>query len=123
MLKIFSITNYSIFGIFILSAIVQYNDPDPLQWIAIYMLAGLACLLYKRNSFDTYFSVFVGFVALIWAVFLTPYVLEVSLSDIFESMQMKTESVEVIREIGGLFIVVFWMTILALKSLKNKAAN
>ena len=120
-MKIFPITNYFMFGIFILSAVVQYNDPDPLQWIVIYVLAGIACLLYKRISFDTHFSVFVGFVALIWAVFLIPYVAEVSLNDIFESVQMKTESVEVIREIGGLLIVVIWMVVLAFKSFKNKS--
>ena len=31
--------------LFLIAAALQYNDPDPLRWMAIYGLAVLACLL------------------------------------------------------------------------------
>lgn len=35
-----------VFGsLFVLSAILQYNDPDPFLWIVIYLYAGMICFL------------------------------------------------------------------------------
>src|SRR5262245_5245640 len=37
--------------LFLLFAIVQYNDPDPLFWIVIYLYAATFCFLFFRGRF------------------------------------------------------------------------
>jgi len=37
--------------IFILFAGLQYNDPDPVLWISIYLYAVIICLMAYRNKF------------------------------------------------------------------------
>jgi len=119
-MKLFSISNYTMFALFILSLVVQYNDPDSLQWMAIYGAASLACIAYGRYRFDLLFSIVVGIIAIVWAGLLIPLVEEFSFSDVFESVQMKNMSVEFVREISGLLIVIFWMAVLSIKSYKAK---
>ena len=41
--KVFAIANGIMAAMFLLSAVLQYNDPDPLRWIALYAAAALAC--------------------------------------------------------------------------------
>ena len=58
--------------LFALSVAVQYNDPDPLPWMALYgcaaVVAGLAAA--KRSMLVP--AGVVGLVALVWALTLAP---------------------------------------------------
>jgi Transmembrane family 220, helix len=86
------------FVVFLLFAIVQYNDPDPLVWIAVYLL--FACL----DLLSVYFKIpWWGFaaviaVSLIWAFFQWPETWE----GIGEKMLNK--NMEEAREALGLIV-------------------
>jgi uncharacterized membrane protein len=102
-----------LFGI---AAALQYNDPDPFRWMAIYGLAGLACLLALAGRLPRTAAVVIGLAALVWAATLAPGVVgRVSFWELFESLAMKSEPVEEAREMGGLFLVAAWMAVLALR--------
>jgi hypothetical protein len=102
-----------LFGI---AAALQYNDPDPIRWMAIYGLAALACLLALAGRLPRVAAVAIGLAALAWAATLAPGVVgKVSIGELFESYAMKSEPVEEAREMGGLLIVAAWMAVLALR--------
>lgn len=101
--------------LFLFAVAVQYNDPDPLRWMAIYGVAALACWLSLRGRLPRWMPVVIGLVALAWAATLAPGVVgRVAFKDLFESYAMKSEPVEEAREMGGLLIVTAWMAVLAL---------
>jgi hypothetical protein len=102
---------------FVFSVAVQYNDPDPVRWMLIYGLAASACILNLRGRLRWPFSALVGAVALIWALSISPHVIDkTTFADMFQSFHMINEVVEEAREMGGLLIVAFWMAVLTLVS-------
>ena len=96
--------------LFAFAAAVQYNDPDPLQWMAMYGLAMLACGLALAGRLPRLLPALAGLGALVWAGTLAPGVVErVSLGELFQSYGMLSTAVEEGREMGGLLIVTAWM--------------
>ena len=101
--------------LFAFAAAVQYNDPDPLQWMAMYGLAMLACGLARAGRLPRLLTALAGLGALVWAGTLAPGVVErVSLGELFQSYGMLSTAVEEGREMGGLLIVAAWMGVLTL---------
>ncbi|MFT5681275.1 MAG: hypothetical protein ACI8RZ_002181 [Myxococcota bacterium] len=87
--------------LFVLGALVQLNDPDPVGWVAIY-LAAAAIAVWRRLGL----CLLVGGIALLWAVNigeagLGPFDAEA----LFGDSAMKTEAVERWREVLGLLII------------------
>jgi hypothetical protein len=116
--------NWLMAALFAVSAALQYNDPDPWQWIAIYVAAAAACVLWglRRTAWPLATAVALG--ALAWAATLLPDVLgHVGLSDLFLRMNEKGGRVEIGREIGGLTIVLAWMVVLLLGERRRAAAR
>jgi hypothetical protein len=98
--------------LFLASALLQYNDPDPLRWAALYGAAALACVL-RRSTAGTIVAVATGGIALVWAASLAPRVLPVLRpGDLFGSMKAATPIIEESREMLGLLIVATWMVVL-----------
>lgn len=98
---------------FVLGALVQYNDPDPLAWIVIYSAASACCLLHLSGWPVGKAALTVALAGLGWALFLLPRISgETSLSEIFASITMRTQAVEEAREIGGLLLISGWMLVL-----------
>jgi hypothetical protein len=59
--------------LFLFATAVQYNDPDPLRWMAIYGLAGFVSLQAARARLTPHWGlVVVGLVALGWAALIGP---------------------------------------------------
>jgi len=113
--------NYLMTACFLFSVIVQYNDPDPLPWMVIYGLAAAACVLAILDRGSWVFPPAVGAVTLVWAITLAPGVLgRVGFSELFEAFEMKDARVEVAREMGGLLIVAFWMSVLTVRKLRRE---
>lgn len=109
-------------AVFIVAAGVQYNDPDPIRWMIMYGLAAVSCLLAVKGKLPWFVPAVIGTVALIWAATLAPGVMQApSLEGMFGSMQMKTPAVEEAREMFGLLIVVLWMAVLAVRSIRAPA--
>ena len=107
---------------FLFSAIVQYNDPDPLIWMAIYGAAMIACLLFALGKLPSYLPAIVASIALVWALSLASQVIgKVGFTELFQAFEMKDERIEAGREFGGLLIVVFWMSALILARFRQRA--
>ena len=101
-------------GVFLLAAIVQFNDPDPWQWVLIYGLSALTCVGCLLGRSIGALCILVGVVALVWSLSLLPSIIgQVSFAEIFDSISMKTEGVEEAREIGGLWLIAIWNFYLA----------
>ncbi len=98
---------------YLLSAAVQYNDPDTLPWIAIYLAAALMCLARFTGHQPVWLPATLLVISLAWAGFLLPEVFgQVSPQEVVESLSMRTREVEDAREIGGLLLVATWAAML-----------
>ena len=99
--------------LFLLSVVVQYNDPDPLGWMAIYGAALATCLAALWGRMPRWLPAVVGVAAALWAAILLPTVLgQVSISEMFRETGMATLEIEEAREALGLAIVAIWMLVL-----------
>ena len=103
-------------ALFAFSAALQLNDPDPLQWIAIYLaaaaVAALAALAPAR--LPRWLPWTLAAIAFVWGAWLTRgWWGQVAPSRMFEAWEMKNQAVELERESFGLFIVAAWMLVVA----------
>lgn len=111
---LYTVLNTLFLVAYVLSALVQYNDPDALPWIAIYIASAIMCISYYRRRLPRWMAPTLLVISLLWIGTLLPAVAgQVSLSEIFESLSMRTRSVEEAREIGGLALVAIWAAVLA----------
>jgi hypothetical protein len=109
---------------FVFGVIVQYNDPDPVRWMALYGAAAVACGLYAAGRKQWIVPAVVLLVAVVWAATLAPAALgKVGFGELFEAFEMKDERVEIGREFGGLAIIAAWMLVLTIVSFPKKQAQ
>ena len=103
---------------FLLCAAVQYNDPDPVQWMTIYGAAAGACLLSLRGRLPRWVAVLVAVVALAWSVAVAQGMVgRIAVSEIL-TLSNVTLLAEEGRETLGLLIVGLWMIVLAVAGCK-----
>ena len=108
-------------ALFVFAAAVQYNDPDPLRWMAIYLAAAAACVLAVLRRLPRWLPIVVGLAALAWAATLSPHVLgRVGMGEMVQAWEMKDVRVEEGREMYGLLIVAGWMMVLALAGWRRR---
>ena len=92
--------------LFSLSVGLQVNDPDPVEWMAIYGAAAIACAILPARRLYAAFGIAVGLVAAAWGAYLGSRVFgDLAFSDLFMKMHEKGGAVEVGREAAGLAIV------------------
>jgi hypothetical protein len=110
--------NYIFLIIFLLCMAVQYNDPDPFRWMFLYGAAALCCILFALRKLPPYLPLATAVVAGLWILLLLPAVwgLSIPAKEVFSMVHMFSPGVEEVREIGGLSIVMIWMTVLAIKT-------
>jgi hypothetical protein len=99
--------------LFAFSAILQFNDPDALVWIAIYAAAAAASGLEIRRSTPVWLPIMLALIAIVWALSLAPRAQDVPLGALFAEWEMKDVHVEEAREMYGLTIVAVWMIAIA----------
>jgi len=102
--------------LFLLCVVVQYNDPDPIVWMAIYGAAGILSALaaLRPGRPDWRVAAAVASIAAIWALTLLIGVGgQVSWAEIAGDYQMKTPAIEQAREAIGLGLVALWTGLLA----------
>jgi hypothetical protein len=120
-LKPLTVPNCVMTACFLFSAVVQYNDPDPALWMAVYGAAAAACVLHLAGRRDWPLFAAVGLTAFAWAATLAPRVVgKVAFGELFEAFEMKDTRVEEAREMGGLLIIAAWMAVLTFTSLGNR---
>ena len=120
----FSVFNALFLVAFVLSALVQYNDPDPLAWMAIYLSAGAMCLLVIWKKHLTWPPPILLLASLGWVLFLLPSIVgQVSAAEIVESITMKTREVEEAREVGGLLLVAIWASVVMIVRFRETSVH
>ena len=105
--------NFIFFLLFLFSAAIQYNDPDPYLWIPIYMYGAVLCWLAFRNNFypKAYLTGVVLFLAYAVYLFFTndgvlDWITIHKAEDIAATMKAETPWIEDTREFFGLVILV-----------------
>ena len=95
--------NRPMFFLCLLAAALHYNHPDPLVWIAIYLLGGLCCLLAWIGRLPRPLAALVATALVGTALWNLPGVLR-------QGHLLQTEPG---RETLGLLVVGFWLVLLA----------
>ena len=112
-----AVVNYIMAVLFLVSAGLQYNDPDPIRWAAIYTAAAVACVQLGLHRHDWILPMAVFAVALGWIGYMAPDLMDQARpADLFKSMSDKGGAAELAREAGGLTIVAAWMLVVIWRS-------
>jgi hypothetical protein len=113
------VLNWIFCFLFLLSAVLQYNDPDPIPWMLMWGAAGATCLLSGLGKLPKPLPITVGVIGLIWAFSLLPGIVrtasDIHWNEVFMQASMSNITVEWVREMGGLLIMAVWMGLLNLK--------
>lgn len=100
--------------LFVGSAALQYNDPDPIKWMLIYLLGAFICWQALRGKEMKWFSIVCIVVYAVYAVYLfieengvlAWYRLHNS-ENLVQSMKATKPWIEETREFLGLLILIF----------------
>ena len=108
-------------ALFVFGAAVQYNDPDPLRWIAVYLAGAVACLLANRVRGLYWLPASILVVCISWSLSLMPAVVgRIPFLQMFASWEMKDSGVEMSREMYGLLIIGGWMLVLSIAAIRDR---
>jgi hypothetical protein len=109
--------------LFLFGAAVQYNDPDPIRWAAIYLAATAVCVGHATRPMPFAAGAVVAVASLIWAIVLAPDAFRVvpSLSELTGTFQMMAPGVEELREFVGLLILTASTGVLAFRARRRSA--
>jgi len=102
--------------LFVITAALQLNDPDPLYWVTVYLAAGVVAVAAFRGRFlKTLSKVSIG-LALAGLLISIPGTGEYFGADdygsIYGGMSAEKPYIESAREFGGLFIAVAYLVFL-----------
>jgi transmembrane protein TMEM220 len=94
---------------------LQYNDPDPVQWMAIYGAAAFVSVMHAwRGQVPVAFPLVVAVAAVAWGVYIASHIHgRFEWHHLAESMHAGTPQIEESRETLGLLIVAAWMIVVA----------
>jgi hypothetical protein len=99
---------FVISGLFLLFAIVQWNDPDPLIWMIFYGVMSLIYILLALGKrFAFYLSVLMLITCIIYMGFILPEIIKWikdGMPSIVQSMKATIPSIEYTREFLGLLL-------------------
>jgi len=120
MILVLRIVNGALAVLFVYAAAVNLNDPDPVQWVAIYTAGAVATAwaAWHPGTLVWWAPLVVGAIAAVWASRLAPRVKGMGLLRIWrgfvEDAGMKTPQIEEAREFYGLSITAGAMLLCAL---------
>lgn len=104
--------------LFILFAALQYNDPDPVLWISLYLYAAYLCLNRFRGRYQPRAYGFALLVYVVYAVYLffdrngvLSWIRDHQAESLVTSMKADKPWIEESREFGGLLILSITMII------------
>jgi hypothetical protein len=100
--------------LFVFSAVVNLNDPDPLRWIALYGFAAAVSGFEARRGAPWPVAAAAALVALTAAVLIARGLDFAPVASLFDQWEMRDTSIEKTREVGGLLIVAGWMVLVAI---------
>lgn len=117
-MKIVSLT---LAALFFVSTALQFNDPDPLFWIALWGVSGFIALFAAFKKCNPWIILFVLAVSSYKAFQLFPAFvtwLNDGAPSIVESMSAESEYIEKVREFLGLVIIIASMTFFYIRTRK-----
>jgi hypothetical protein len=108
--------SYFIGVLFILFALVQFNDPDPLLWIVIYLIPATFAFAFTHKKINRNLLAAFGILYLMGAIYLFPMHISewIVAEEKSKSLNMTLPGIEEARESMGLFIcfcaiLFFWI--------------
>jgi hypothetical protein len=114
--------------LFVFSAVLQYNDPDPYLWIPIYMYGAVLCWLAFRNKYYPKAYLIGILVYLGYAIYLFftkdgvwDWITKHKAEDIAATMKAEKPWIEDTREFFGLLILIVVLLINYLYSTMRKS--
>ena len=101
--------------LFVICVALQYNDPDPVQWMAIYGAAAIVSTIHAwRGRVPVAIPLIVTVAAVVWGVYIATHIHgRFQWHHLAETMHAGTPQIEESRESLGLFIVAAWMIVVA----------
>ena len=121
--RVLPIVNLLVAAMFLVSAALQLNDPDPAAWTLLYAAAAGACLVAGRLIWAWALAAAVALVSFFWAGTLLPVLHEMVFSDLFKAMKAETPVIEESRELLGLLLVGGWMVVLTLLPMWSRRSD
>jgi uncharacterized YccA/Bax inhibitor family protein len=114
---VFRILNAVMAVVFAASAVLQYNDPDPLPWMLVYGAAAAVSAMGAVRAPKLWQApAAVGLVALAWAVWILAHLQGgMAWDHIADKMKAGNPRIEESREALGLCIVATWMFVEAVR--------
>ena len=104
--------------LFVFSAALQYNDPDPYLWIPIYIYGALLCWMAFRNKYYPKAYLIGIFIYLAYAIYLffakdgvLDWINKHNAEDIASTMKAEKPWIEETREFFGLIILIVVLSI------------
>ena len=104
--------------LFIFSAALQYNDPDPYIWMPIYLYGAVLCWLAFRNKYHPKAYLIGIFIYLAYAIYLffakdgvLDWINKHNAEDIAATMKAEKPWIEETREFFGLIILIVVLAI------------
>ena len=102
--------------LFIIFAVLQYNDPDPFVWIPIYLLAAYLCWRASQGIHHRSLYIIAIGIYVIYAIYLVfdkngvlSWASEHAAESLVTSMKAEKPWIEETREFGGLLILIIAM--------------
>ena len=113
--------------LFVVCAVLQYNDPDPLLWIPIYMYAAILCFFAFRGKYYTTAMIVGIAVYVLYAIYLfftddgvIDWATKHDAESLTQSMKASSPWIEDTREFFGLCILIFVLLIDVLYTKRKK---
>jgi hypothetical protein len=120
-----TVVNIFLALIFLLFAIVQLNDPDPVIWFSIYLLTAVLCAVSIFRKLPLALLYGFGLVLLFYAAMHLEFAVEWILSDnksaLFGEMQEDMYYIEGTREFFGLLIAIAALAHLLFQNKESKS--
>ncbi|WP_221029517.1 transmembrane 220 family protein [Actomonas aquatica] len=109
-------------ALFVLSALVQYNDPSPAPWILLYAAAATAAGFAAAGRSTSWLAPALIVVCLWWEMYYirlgawhTPF------TDLTEEWHMTDQTIVDGREFYALILIAFWMAVVMLSRPRSRA--
>jgi hypothetical protein len=105
--------------LFAFGAAVQWNDPDPLRWMAAYLAVSTLCVAAATGRVWIAPSALVFATLVVWLAVWSPAMQHTSLEALQSFGMSGAEAEEEVREAWGLALLVVWTGVLLVTALRR----